>query len=201
MLSMIAPSGGGKGTVVKYLLQKYPDMFALSVSATTRNPRPGEIEGVHYYFVSPEQFKKDIKSRRFVEYEEVYEDKFYGTYKDEIQRINDLGKVVIFDIDYKGATSIQRLYPDETLVIGLLPPGLPSLDILEKRLRDRELKDVHLLSSEDLQKKESDLQKRLIRVPEEILHITMHEHVIVNDILEQTLLQVEDVLRMYKLDI
>lgn len=187
ILSIIAPSGGGKGTIVKYLLEKYPHIFSLSISATTRAPRGQEKDGVEYYFTLLGKFEKDIKARKFVEYAEVYPGKFYGTYKSEIARINDLGKIPVLDIDYKGAQSVHKIYNEAALTIGLLPPGLPDLSILENRLRARGTET------------EEKIQERIMRVPEEILHITLHDHVIVNDVLEETYKNVEKILRMYDL--
>lgn len=184
IVSIIAPSGGGKGTIVKYLLSTY-FQFCLSVSAATRAPRGTEKDGVEYWFKTPEQFMKDIKEGKLAEWEMVYEGKYYGTYKSELERINTLGKVALLDIDYKGALSIEKIYGDSVLTIGLLPPELPSTDILEERLRKRGTDP------------EKEITKRLIRVPEELLFITTFDHIIVNDDLQNTFAEVTKILREY----
>jgi guanylate kinase len=181
IVCIIAPSGCGKGTIVKYLLNTYV-RFCLSISATTRSPRGNEKDGVEYWFKTLEQFKQDIEDEKLVEYVKVYEGKYYGTYKSELERIKNLGKIALLDIDYEGALLIEKEYGDRVLTIGLLPPGLPSTDILEKRLRKR--------GSDN----DNDIIQRLIRVPKELLYITTFDHVIVNDDLQETYHQVDQVL-------
>ena len=103
-----APSGSGKTTIVGHLLNATDLPLAFSISATTREPRPGEVDGKDYYFLSVEAFKKRIAEEAFVEWEEVYEGVFYGTLKSEIERIWNAGKSVVFDIDVEGGISIKR---------------------------------------------------------------------------------------------
>lgn len=179
---LVSPSGGGKGTVKKYLLDVYKDVFAESISGTSRLPRGNEKDGVDYYFRTVEQFQQDIADNKFAEWEMVYEGKYYGTYKHEIERIVHEGKIVLFDIDYKGAQSILAAYPTSTLILGILPP---SLEVLEERLHARST------DSED------DIQKRLTRAPEEIAIINKLDHVVVNHSREQLFADVDTVLQQY----
>jgi guanylate kinase len=134
-----APSGSGKTTIVRHLLQ-HPELnLAFSVSAATREAREGEIHGEHYHFISLEDFKKHIKADDFVEWEEVYRDNFYGTLKTEIERIWAEGKNVIFDIDVAGGLRIKRKFPDETLAVFVKPPSIDELKIrLKKRSTESE---------------------------------------------------------------
>ncbi|WP_114751463.1 guanylate kinase [Pleomorphovibrio marinus] len=129
-----APSGSGKTTIVKHLLGKYPNL-GFSISACTRDRRGrSEEEGKDYYFLSPEAFKKKIDENAFIEWQEVYEGNFYGTLKEEIQRIWDNGKHVIFDVDVKGGLNLKNYFGDKGLAIFV---KVPSLDDLASRLRDR----------------------------------------------------------------
>ncbi|MEX2565521.1 MAG: guanylate kinase [Cyclobacteriaceae bacterium] len=129
-----APSGSGKTTIVKHLLKKIPDL-GFSISACTRDKRGREEEnGKDYYFLSPDEFKKKIDQNEFIEWEEVYEGNFYGTLKDEIQRIWDKGRHVIFDVDVKGGLNLKKYFGDRALAIFV---KVPSLEDLRHRLRDR----------------------------------------------------------------
>lgn len=129
-----APSGAGKSTVVNYLLGQYPQQFEFSVSATSRAPRGEEKDGVEYYFISAERFRELIAQDAFVEYEEVYEDRFYGTLKSEVERIWAKGHVIIFDVDVKGGESLKKYFCDAARSVLIVPP---SMEILEQRLRGR----------------------------------------------------------------
>ncbi len=127
-----APSGSGKTTIVRHLLQLMPHL-SLSVSATTRPKRAHEEHGKDYFFLTREEFEKNIYDNNLVEYEEIYND-YYGTLKSEIDRVLSGGQCVIFDVDVKGALSLQRAYPDDTLLVFVAPPSLDTLrDRLEKR--------------------------------------------------------------------
>lgn len=129
-----APSGSGKTTIVRHLLQ-HPELnLEFSISAATRAPRGEEQDGKDYYFMSTEEFKKHIKAEDFVEWEEVYRDNFYGTLKSEVERIWALGKNVIFDIDVAGGLRIKKKFPEETLAVFVKPP---SVDELKIRLKKR----------------------------------------------------------------
>ncbi len=129
-----APSGSGKTTIVQHLLAQPELKLEFSISATSRAPRPEEIEGKDYYFLSLEEFKKKIKNEEFLEWEEVYRDNFYGTLKSEIQKIWAAGKNVIFDIDVVGGLDIKNIYPEQTLAVFVKPPSIEELKIrLKKR--------------------------------------------------------------------
>lgn len=129
-----APSGSGKTTIVKYLLDQPELNLAFSVSATSRPRRGKEKDGVHYYFITISEFKKHIKQGDFLEWEEVYRDNFYGTLMSEVERLWALGKNVIFDIDVAGGLRIKRKYPEITLAVFVKPP---SVDELKIRLKKR----------------------------------------------------------------
>ncbi|WP_340066315.1 guanylate kinase [Ascidiimonas aurantiaca] len=134
LLIFSAPSGSGKTTIVRHLLQ-YPELnLEFSVSCTTRAPRGEEKHGEHYYFLSLENFKQHIKNGDFVEWEEVYRDNFYGTLKTEVERIWAKGKNVIFDIDVAGGLRIKKKFPQQTLAVFVKPP---SVDELKIRLKQR----------------------------------------------------------------
>lgn len=129
-----APSGSGKTTIVQHLLAHPELKLDFSISATSREPRQGEVEGKDYYFLSLADFKKKIKNDEFLEWEEVYRDNFYGTLKSEIERIWASGKNVIFDIDVVGGLDIKQIYPEETLAVFVKPPSIEELKIrLKKR--------------------------------------------------------------------
>lgn len=129
-----APSGSGKTTIVQHLLAQPELKLDFSISATSREPRPGEVEGKDYYFLSLHDFKQKIKNDEFLEWEEVYRDNFYGTLKSEIERIWAAGKNVIFDIDVVGGLDIKHIYPDQTLAVFVKPPSIEELKIrLKKR--------------------------------------------------------------------
>jgi len=129
-----APSGSGKTTIVRHLLEKEDLNLEFSISAATRPARGEEVNGKDYYFMSLDEFKKHIKNEDFVEWEEVYRDNFYGTLKSEVERIWAKGKNVIFDIDVAGGLRIKHKFPEETLAVFVKPP---SIDELKIRLKKR----------------------------------------------------------------
>lgn len=129
-----APSGSGKTTIVRHLLEQEDLNLEFSISCTSRAPRGEEINGKDYYFISLEDFKKHIKNEDFLEWEEVYRDNFYGTLKSEVERIWAEGKNVIFDIDVAGGLRIKRKFPEETIAVFVKPP---SIDELKIRLKKR----------------------------------------------------------------
>ncbi|MEZ5082545.1 MAG: guanylate kinase [Bacteroidales bacterium] len=164
-----APSGAGKTTIVKYLLST--DLpIAFSVSAASRPIRPNETNGKDYLFIKPEEFKKKIKNNEFLEWEEVYEDHFYGTLKSEVQRMWDEGKHVVFDVDVEGGLNIKKFYGDKALAIFIMPPTAAHL---EQRLRDR--------STES----EESLKKRLTKANYELTYADKFDTVLINDDLEE----------------
>lgn len=128
-----APSGAGKSTVVGHLLSLHPE-FEFSISATSREPRGEEKDGVEYYFISADRFRELIAQDAFVEHEEVYHDRFYGTLKSEVERIWAAGHVIIFDVDVKGGVNLKKYFGEAALSILIVPP---SMEVLEQRLRGR----------------------------------------------------------------
>lgn len=133
ILIITAPSGAGKTSVTTHLLQKFPDL-TFSVSAATRAPRENETNGVDYYFMSLEEFQQKIQHNEFIEWEMVYEGKYYGTLAAEMERIWKNNKIPVLDIDVKGAIHVQQQFPEKTLSIFIEPP---SIDELKKRLQGR----------------------------------------------------------------
>jgi guanylate kinase len=130
-----APSGSGKTTIVRYLLEQKELHLDFSISATSREKRGDEVDNKDYYFLSAAAFQAKISADKFVEFEEVYTDNFYGTLKSELERIWALGKHVIFDIDVIGGLSIKKQFPKKTLAVFVSPP---SVEELERRLRFRQ---------------------------------------------------------------
>ena len=134
-----APSGSGKTTIVKYLLDQKELNLAFSVSAASREPREHEINGKDYHFMSIKDFKQHIKNDDFLEWEEVYRDNFYGTLKSEVERLWAEGKNVIFDIDVSGGLRIKKKFPEQTLAVFVKPPSIDELKIrLKKRSTESE---------------------------------------------------------------
>ncbi len=169
LLIFSAPSGSGKTTLVHYLMRQFPQL-AFSVSATSRAPRPGEKDGKDYFFLTVEEFKKKIKEGAFVEWEEVYDNQFYGSLKSEVERLQKDGKTVVFDVDVKGGLNIKKIFGDEALAVFVKPP---SIGILEQRLRNR--------STED----ETSIRKRIDRATYELKFENQFDVVIINDELEK----------------
>lgn len=128
-----APSGAGKSTVVNHVLSLHPEM-EFSISATSRSPRGTEKDGVEYYFISTEEFRERIEADAFVEYEEVYSGRFYGTLKSEVERIWSKGHVIIFDVDVKGGYNLKQYFGDKAMSVLILPP---SIEVLKERLVNR----------------------------------------------------------------
>lgn len=133
IIILTAPSGAGKSSIAYYLLENN-EWLSFSVSAATREQRKGELEGIHYYFMSPEEFQEKVENNEFLEWEMVYKDNYYGTLRSEIERIWSEGKTPLLDIDVKGAIRIQKEYPNNSLTIFVEPP---SIEVLEQRLRSR----------------------------------------------------------------
>jgi len=132
LIVISAPSGTGKTSVIKEILRMNQDKLIFSVSATTRPKRPNEIDGVDYYFLTEEEFKKKIENDEFIEWERIY-DYYYGTPKSEIERAKNLGKDILFELDVNGSLKLKKLFPDAHLIF-IVPP---SIEELENRLRKR----------------------------------------------------------------
>ena len=173
-----APSGSGKSTVVNHLLGLHPE-FEFSVSATSRAPRGTEQNGVEYYFLTPRQFKYRIRKDAFVEYEEVYKDKFYGTLKSEVERIWSKGHVIVFDVDVKGGVNLKKYFGDQALSILI---QAPSVEVLRDRLVKRGTDSPEAIE-ERVAKAESELA----------FAAGKFDYDLVNDVLEQTFAEAEKV--------
>jgi len=171
-----APSGAGKTTIVRALERKYPQMV-ISISATTRPPRPTEQEGRDYYFLSREEFLQAVGQGKFLEYEQVH-GQYYGTLIEKVEALRRKGKVVLFDIDVNGAQAVKKHYP-EALLIFIIPP---SREELVKRLK--------LRNSES----EADIRKRLQRLRFEYDQAHYFDFVVVNDDLSKALTEVERII-------
>ena len=165
LIVISAPSGAGKTSIVHHLL-KSMDELSFSVSACSREKRDNETHGKDYYFLGVEGFQNKIKEDAFLEWEQVYENQYYGTLKSEIERIWSEGKIVIFDVDVIGGLNIKKQYPKECLSLFIMPP---SLEVLAERLLGR--------------RSESDesLHKRLDKAEEEIAQNQQFDRVILND--------------------
>jgi guanylate kinase len=172
-----APSGSGKTTIVKYLLQQKELNLEFSISATSRQKRGDEIDAKDYYFLSAKEFKTKIKNEEFLEWEEVYRDNFYGTLKTEVERIWALGKHVIFDIDVSGGLRIKRKFPNETLAIFVKPP---SIDELKIRLKKRKTES------------ESRINMRIAKASAELATAPLFDVIVENDDLEKALDQAKN---------
>jgi guanylate kinase len=171
-----APSGSGKTTILKQIFEKFPNLFGFSVSATNRPARDGEIDGRDYYFLSDNQMKEKIANGDFLEWEQVYEGRYYGTLKSELDRIWSEGKVVVFDVDVKGGINIKNMLKDEAFAIFIMPP---SVEELKKRLEGRNTETVE------------SLQQRLARAEMEISKSDNFDTVILNDDLTLAVNEVE----------
>ncbi len=179
MLVFTAPSGAGKTTIVRHLLGTF-DFLDFSVSVTTRKKRRYEKHGRDYYFVTTDEFKSLRRRRKLVEWEEVYEDQFYGTLKSEIERIWDTGKNVVFDIDVRGARSIKKKYGKQCLAVFIRPP---SLEILIERLKNRKTET------------EASLKKRIRRVKREMKYLDKFDTTLLNDDLDTALKGAETIVK------
>lgn len=160
-----APSGSGKSTIIQYLLTQGLNL-AFSISATSRAPRGTEKDGVEYYFLTPDEFRRRIAEGDFLEYEEVYTDKFYGTLKSEVERLTALGKNVIFDVDVVGGVNIKRFYGERALSIFIQPP---SVEELRRRLVGRATDAPEVIES------------RLAKAEYEMSFASKFDRVIIND--------------------
>ena len=136
LIIVSAPSGSGKSTIINFLLEKDLNL-EFSISATSRSPRGEEMNGREYYFLSPEDFRNKINNDEFLEYEEVYKDKYYGTLKSEVERLISEGKNVIFDVDVVGGINIKKFYGDKAISVFIQPP---SIDALRDRLQSSKQK-------------------------------------------------------------
>jgi len=164
-----APSGAGKSTIVRHLLKEIPRL-SFSVSATSREPRPGEKHGIHYYFITANEFRDRVKQGEFIEWEEVYKDQYYGTLQSEIERIWRERKHVIFDVDVDGGVSLKKIFGDRALAIFIKPPGI---EVLEERLKARGTETPE------------SLKKRLSKARHELTYEPHFDVTVINDDLEE----------------
>jgi guanylate kinase len=176
-----APSGSGKTTIVKHLMQQIPDL-AFSISATSRPPRGKEQNGVDYYFLDGQTFRQKISKGEFLEWEEVYEGTYYGTLKSEVKRISSDGKTAVFDIDVVGATNIKKQYGDNALALFI---KAPTLKALEERLRNRDT------DQEDV------IRKRLAKAEKELGYAQFFDKIIINDSLDIALKESKQIVKQF----
>ena len=166
-----APSGSGKSTIVHWLMSTHPELkLAFSISATCRPPRGSEQHGVDYYFLSPDAFREHIAKGDFLEYEEVYTDRYYGTLKKPVAQQREEGMNVIFDVDVKGGCRIKEYFGEEALSIFIMPP---SVEELRRRLIARATDDME------------QIEKRLAKAEYEIGFAPRFDHVVINDNLQE----------------
>jgi guanylate kinase len=180
LIVISAPSGCGKTTIARAILQKYPTIL-FSVSATTRAPRAGELHGKDYFFLSKEGFQRRVQAGDLVEWEEIYGN-YYGTLKSEVDRSLNQGKVMLFDVDVKGALSIKKHYPHDSVLIFIKPP---NFEVLKQRLLNRKTED------------EATIKRRLDRVPMELDKGSQIDWQVVNDDLQKAIDNVDDIIRQH----
>lgn len=182
LLIFSAPSGAGKTTIVKHLLKKYPSLLAFSVSATTRERRPHEIDGKDYYFVSPQVFQAHIDAGDFLEYEQVYNGTFYGTLKNEVERLRQSGKHVIFDVDVVGGLNIKKQYGKDALAVFV---KVSSVDELARRLAGRNTES------------EERRRERIEKARREMEYADRFDVILLNDYLPEALQKAEELFEAF----
>ena len=185
MLIVSAPSGSGKSTIVNWLMQEHPELkLYFSISCTSRAPRGTEQNGVEYFFLTPEEFREKIENDEFLEYEEVYEGRFYGTLKAQVERQLEAGQNVLFDVDVKGGINIKKFYGDRAMSLFIQPP---SVEELRRRLEGRGTDTPEAI------------ENRLAKAEYEMTFAPQFDHIVVNDDLDtakqETLQLVESFLR------
>ena len=167
LLIFSAPSGSGKSTIVNFLMQEHPELnMHFSISCTTRAPRGTEKNGVEYFFLTPEEFKAKIAEGAFVEYEEVYTDRFYGTLKSQVENQINNGENVVFDVDVKGGCNLKKISGNEALSVFVQPP---SVEELRRRLVGRATDAPEVI------------EQRLAKAEEELTYAPKFDVIIVND--------------------
>ena len=171
-----APSGSGKTTIVSHLLSKFGDRLAFSISACTRSPRPHEIHGRDYYFLTPQEFRQKIDNGEFSEWEEVYKDQFYGTLRSEIERLWESDRDVLFDVDVKGGLALKEAFGDDALAVFV---GVSSEDEIRRRLNSRGTET------------EESLERRMAKVRYELGFRDRFDVVLLNDDLDTALSEAE----------
>ena len=170
LLIFSAPSGSGKSTIIQWLMNEHPELkLAFSISATSRPPRGTEQNGVEYFFLSPDEFRQKIQNGEFLEYEEVYQDRFYGTLKEQVERQLEAGQNVVFDVDVKGGCNIKDFYGNQAMSLFIQPP---SIEELRRRLINRGTDEME------------QIEKRVAKAEYELSFAPRFDHIVVNDILE-----------------
>lgn len=178
-----APSGSGKSTLVNYLMEQHPELqLAFSISCTSRAPREKEKNGVEYFFLSPEEFKKKIANDEFLEYEEVYEDRFYGTLKSQVEVQSQAGQNVVFDVDVKGGVNIKKHYGSRALSVFIQPP---SVEELRNRLVGRATDAPEVI------------EQRLNKAEYELSFADKFDRIVINDDLEKAKVDVYNVIKQF----
>lgn len=176
VLIFSAPSGSGKSTIVNHILGLHPEI-EFSVSATSRLPRGAEKDGVEYFFYSADVFRLLVRDGKFVEFEEVYPDRFYGTLKAEVNRIWARGHVIIFDVDVKGGVNLKKYFGDQALSVFI---QAPSVEVLRERLVKRGTDSAE------------DIEKRVAKAAEEMTYAPKFDRILVNDDLATALAEAEN---------
>ena len=170
LIIISAPSGSGKSTIINWLMEEHPELrLAFSISCTSRAPRGTEQNGVEYFFLSPEEFRKKIDNGEFLEYEEVYEGRFYGTLKEQVEAQSARGQNVVFDVDVKGGCAIKNYYGDRALSLFIQPP---SIEELRHRLESRATAAPEVID------------QRIARAEYELTFAPQFDRTVVNDQLE-----------------
>ena len=178
-----APSGTGKSTIINWLMQEHSELkMAFSISCTSRAPRGTERNGVEYFFLTPDEFRSRIEAGEFLEYEEVYTDRYYGTLKSQVERQCDAGQNVVFDVDVKGGCNIKQHYGDKALSIFIMPP---SVDELRHRLESRATDAPEVID------------QRIARAEFEIGFADKFDKVVVNDDLDKAKKEVLGIIKQF----
>ena len=178
-----APSGSGKSTIVQWLMAEHPELkLAFSISATSRPPRGTEQHGVEYFFLSPEEFRSRIAANEFLEYEEVYQDRFYGTLKEQVDNQLKAGQNVVFDVDVKGGCNIKEHYGSRALSVFIQPP---SVEELRRRLIGRATDSME------------QIEQRVAKAEYEMGFAPRFDRIVINDNLEEAKQQTLDTLRKF----
>ena len=178
-----APSGSGKSTIVQYLMKEHPELnLSFSISCTSRAPRGTEKNGVEYFFLSPDEFKKKIANDEFLEYEEVYPDRFYGTLKSQVGNQACKGENVVFDVDVKGGCNIKKFYGERALSLFIQPP---SIEELRRRLVGRATDAPEVI------------EQRLAKAGYELTFANKFDKVIINDDLKKAEQETLDLIRIF----
>ncbi len=178
-----APSGTGKSTIINWLMAEHKELrLAFSISCTSRQPRGTEKNGVEYFFLSPEEFRQRIANGEFLEYEEVYANRFYGTLKSQVERQASEGQNVVFDVDVKGGCNIKQHYGDRALSVFIQPP---SVEELRRRLEARGTDAPEVID------------QRIARAEYELGFASQFDRIVVNDNLEKAKSEAYDIIRSF----